>query len=117
MSRSIVEEGPRKVATSSGLKPFLEPLVPIVDQQPAAFLRLPRELRDQVYAYLLSTEYNKYEYQRPRRVGHTLNSKTLDELRLRVFRTLGDTIIHISSTCPSSTRAVKSMMKPMRFST
>lgn len=34
-------------------------------KKPVGFLSLPRELRDQVYAYLLSTEYNKHEPEVP----------------------------------------------------
>ena len=48
--------------------------------KPVGFLSLPRELRDQVYAYLLSTEYNKYEPESPPFVSPILTLKHLPRL-------------------------------------
>ncbi|CAF9942011.1 hypothetical protein IMSHALPRED_003152 [Imshaugia aleurites] len=50
-----------EVVTSSGSPPSLEPLALSNSEKPIRLLNLPRELRDKVYAYLLSTEYNKHE--------------------------------------------------------
>ena len=55
---------------SSRPKTSLEPPPPLNMSKPATFLSLPRELRDEVYTYLLSTEYNKHEYGEPRFVNH-----------------------------------------------
>lgn len=59
------EQSPR-VAMSSGSIPSLEPLAPVLTKKPISFLSLPRELRDKVYTYLLSTEYNKHDLEKPR---------------------------------------------------
>ncbi|KAF6233295.1 hypothetical protein HO173_008586 [Letharia columbiana] len=42
---------------SPGSIPYLKPLAPLINEKPANYLRLPRELRDQVYTSLLSTKY------------------------------------------------------------
>lgn len=107
--RQTPKRSPRK-ATSSGSIPALEPLAPTLIKKPAGFLSLPRELRDQVYAYLLSTEYTRQGF-----VSRALNPSPLP--RLMNFRYLGNVIMSIDFTPPSFTPTGKSAMKPVRLST
>lgn len=60
--------------------PALEPLAPAMIEKPAGFLSLPRGLRDKVYAYLSSLEYNKQEYMFPWFVSLILSANPLPRL-------------------------------------
>lgn len=79
------EQSPR-VAMSSGSIPSLEPLAPVLNKKPISFLSLPRELRDKVYTYLLSTEYNKHNLEKPRFVSSIVNFNSLTAFCLITFR-------------------------------
>lgn len=81
------EQGPR-VAASSGSMPSLEPLAPVLNENPTGFLRLPRELRDKVYTYLLSTEYNRHDLEKSHFVSFMVNINSTTAFWLTTFRTL-----------------------------
>ncbi len=69
-SSQMPEQDPRtEVVTFTGSKSSLESLAQMTSEKSPNLLTLPREVRDKVYAYLLSTEYNKHEYEKPWRVS------------------------------------------------
>ena len=77
-----------RVATTSRSMPSLESLAPVLDEKPTGFLDMPRELRDKVYTYLLSTEYNKYYTEEPPLVSSIMKSKPATAFWLITLRSL-----------------------------
>ena len=75
-SSQMPEQNPRtEVVTFPGSKSSLESLAQITGEKPPNLLTLPREVRDKVYAYLLSTEYNRHEYEKPWEVSRIPESQ------------------------------------------
>lgn len=89
--------------TTSGSTPVPDP--PAEVRKPAPFLRVPREIRDNIYRYLLSTKYTKHtlpdngikhNYVEPEMVSLTYLSNDLAMLQL--IRPIGslETLLHLS---------------------
>ena len=104
-------------ATSSNPEACTGLLTSAIDNRPTSFLRLPRELRDKVYTYLLSMDHIRKFDKICHQVNSFLNVKLQDRSSLTALRTRGEEAsIDTTSMLPSFTRTGESAMKQLILS-